>query len=126
MGEQKANRNKPRRRRPTLEQGSKVHLQPLLSTTLTWDNSVLASRQGHSGTSPLASMGNAGENIGNFAEIQRSSLTGMSHTSVPGPGFVTPQASAIVVGGVSVPAGFNIGEVSSAKPTVLVGSVALD
>ena len=49
----KANRNKPRRRRPTLEQGSKVHLQPLLSTTLTWDNSVLASRQGHSGTSLL-------------------------------------------------------------------------
>ena len=50
---------------------------------------MLASRQGHSGTgSPLASVGNAGENIGNFAEIQRSSLTGMSHTSVPGPGLL--------------------------------------
>ena len=98
-----------------------AHLQPLLSTTLTWDNSVLASRQGQGGSSPLASVNNAGGNIGNIAELQRSSMTGMSQSSVSGPGFVTPEASAIVVGGVSVPAGFNIGEVSSAKPYSIGG-----
>eukprot|EP00943_MAST-04B_sp_MAST-4B-sp1_P009877 g9877.t1 len=124
-----ANKHKVRRQRRTLDKGSKVQLQPLLSTTLTWDNSVLGSRAINASNDRQTMVGGANlyspstmsnPSMENVERIRNAGMgapmTGMSQTSMPGPGFVTPEASAVVVGGVSVPAGFNIGEISSAKP----------
>jgi len=117
----KVGKNKTRRRRRTLEQGSKVQLQPLLSTTMTWDNSVLGNRMNNGNSTNFNTSGNNNNSQIMMNSPNMGNMTSLSQSSIPGPGFVTPEASAVVVGGVSIPAGFNLGEVSSAKPYSIGG-----
>ena len=102
--------SKQRRPRASIEDGSRVQLDPLLSTTMTWNNSVLGSREHGGPPSNFAQTSLASQGGSAILEDQ------MSQHSVPGPGTYTPEASAVVIGGVSVPAGFNVGGVSTATP----------
>lgn len=118
-GKQKKLSFRSQRPRLSTEGGSKVQLEPLLSTTMTWQNSVLGQREPHaSSVQPQHSV----ERMGGSEVLSPNNVSSMSQRSVPGPGFVTPEASEIVIGGVSVPAGFNVGGVSTASP-YNIGSV---